>query len=134
VSLRWLAAQIRGSHLLDRHHWTWDDLADQLHGYPEHTHLPRYIRDCRRWICARFQRAQPALSPTKLRILQRIERTSPALRQRRQAEAEALHQADIAARRAAISNCQLCDELGWLHVPANNPTARCTHQFESSGW
>jgi hypothetical protein len=134
VSLRWLAAQIRGSHLLDRHNWTWDDLADQLHGYPEHTHLPRYIRDCRRWICARFQRAQPALSPTKLRIVQRIERTSPTLRQRRQAEAEAHHQKDIAARRAAINNCQLCDELGWLHVPAGVPTARCNHQIESSGW
>jgi hypothetical protein len=134
VSLRWLAAQIRGSHLLDRHNWTWDDLADHLHGYPEHTHLPRYIRNCRRWIRARFQRAQPALSPTKLRIVQRIERTSPTLRQRRQAEAEAHRQKDIAARRAAINNCHLCDELGWLHVPAGVPTARCNHQIETSGW
>jgi hypothetical protein len=66
--------------------------------------------------------------------VQRIERTSPALRQRRQAEAEAHRQADIAARRAAINNCHLCDELGWLHVPADVPTARCNHQIESSGW
>ncbi|WP_028927969.1 hypothetical protein [Pseudonocardia acaciae] len=134
VSLRWLAAQIRGSHLLDRHEWTWDDLADQLHGYPEYTHLPRYVRDCRAWIRARITRATPTLSPTKLRIIHHIERRSPALRRSRQAEAEHARRADIARRRAAIGACDLCDEQGWLHVPADTPTARCNHDPSTGGW
>ncbi|MFC0431098.1 hypothetical protein [Kutzneria buriramensis] len=134
VSVRWLAAQIRGSHLLDRWDWTWDDLADLLHGFPENTHLPRFIRSARAWIRARFQRATPALSPSKLKIIREIERTSPALRGRHQAEAEHVRQAEIAARRAAVAACGMCDELGWLHVPDGTPTVRCNHDPDTSGW
>jgi hypothetical protein len=134
VSLRWLAAQIRGSHLLDRHEWTWDDLADQLHGYPEYAHLPHYIRNCRAWIRARLTRANPILSPGKLRIIHDIERHSPTLRRRRQAEAEQARRADIAQRRAVINACDLCDEQGWLHVPADTPTVRCNHDPTTGGW
>jgi hypothetical protein len=134
VSLRWLAAQIRGSRLLSRHEWTWEDLADQLHGYPAYTHLPRHIRDCRAWIRARISRATPTLSPTKLRIIQHVERHSPALKRRRQAEHEQARLAEITHRRAAINACALCDEQGWLHVPPATPTVRCNHDPASGGW
>lgn len=134
VSLRWLAAQIRGSHLLDRHHWTFEDLADQLHGYPQYTHLPYHIRDCRAWIRARITRATPHLSPTKLRTIQHIERHSPTLKRQRQAEHEQARRAEITARRTAINACHLCDEQGWLHVPPNTPTARCNHDPATGGW
>src|SRR4051794_25510718 len=87
--------------------------ADLLHGYPEYTHLPRYIRNCRAWIRARFARSTPSLSPSNLRIIQQIERTSPALKHRRQAEAEQARRAEITARRSAIDACNLCDEQGW---------------------
>lgn len=134
VSLRWLAAQIRGSHLLDRYDWTWDDLADQLHGYPEYTHLPHYIRNCRAWIRARITRATPHLSPTKLRLIQHVERHSPALQRQRQTEREHKRKTEIAQRRAAINACNLCDEQGWLHTPPNTPTARCNHDPATGGW
>ncbi|MGH3586820.1 MAG: hypothetical protein ACRDQ0_10900 [Pseudonocardia sp.] len=134
VSPRWLAAQIRGSHLLDQHHWTWNDLADQLHGYPQYTHLPRHIHNPRAWIRTRITHATPTLSPTKLRIIHHIERNSPLCRQRRQAEAERAQRAEITARRNAINNCELCDELGWLHVAADVPTARCNHDTGTGGW
>lgn len=134
VSVRWLAAQIRGTHLLDHHHWTWDDLADHLHGYPEHAHLPYHIRDCRAWIRARIRRATPTLSPTKLRIVLDIERGSDLLRRRRRAAREAERQAEITNRRAAINGCALCDEVGWIHVDSSIPTARCNHDPDSGGW
>ena len=134
VSIRWLAAQIRAAHFLDRHDWTWDDLADQLHGYPEHTHLPYHIRDCRAWIRARLTRATPTLSPTKLRIVLDIERGSDLLRRRRRDAREATRRAEIASRRAAIEGCALCDEVGWIHVNRSTPTARCNHDPDSGGW
>ncbi len=134
VSVRWLAAQIRGAHFLDRHGWTWDDLADQLHGYPQHTHLPHHIRDCRAWIRARISHATPTLSPTKLRIVLDIERGSDLLRRRRRDAFEAERQAEIASRRAAIADCGLCDEVGWIHVDSSTPTARCNHDPDSGGW
>lgn len=134
VSIRWLAAQIRGAHFLDRHGWTWNDLADQLHGYPEHTHLPYHIRDCRAWIRARIRRATPALPPTKLRIVLDIERGSDLLRRRRRDAREAERRADITSRRTAIDACPLCDEVGWIHVDPSIPTARCNHDPDSGGW
>ena len=133
VSIRWLAAGIRGSTLL-HHQWTWQDLADQLHGYPEYTHLPRNIHNCRRWIRARLTRANPALPPSKLRIILNIERRSPLMRERHRQEREQARQAEITARRAAIAACDLCDELGWLHLAHDVPTARCTHDPATGGW
>ncbi|GAB3161870.1 hypothetical protein GCM10027258_79700 [Amycolatopsis stemonae] len=134
VSVRWLAAQIRASHLLDRHDWSWEDLADQLHGYPEFTQLPRYIRSARGWIRARLARAEPALSPFKQRVIRDVERNSPILRQQQREAFEQARREEIAARRAAIDACELCDELGWLHVPADTPTVRCNHDPETGGW
>jgi hypothetical protein len=134
VSVRYLAAQIRGSHLLDRHGWTEEDLADLLHGAPEHTHLPYEVRDARAWIRARFLRAQPLLPPRKLRFVQGVERDSRFFRERRSAAGGELRREEIRQRRAAIDACDLCDELGWQHVPAGVPTARCTHERETGGW
>lgn len=134
VSVRWLASQIRGGHLLDRHDWSWEDLADQLHGYPEHAHLPYHVRDSRAWIRARIRQANPHLSPTKLRVVLDIERGSDLLRRRRREHLEAERQAEITARRDAINACPLCDEIGWLHVHRSVPTARCNHDLESGGW
>ncbi|MBO0877488.1 MAG: hypothetical protein J2P19_29265, partial [Pseudonocardia sp.] len=76
----------------------------------------------------------PTLPPSKLRIIQYIERASPTFQQHRQAKTEQARRAEITARRAAIEACELCDELGWLHVPAGEPTARCTHNRSTSGW
>lgn len=134
VSVRWLAAQIRASHLLDRHGWTWEDLADLIHGRPEHTHLPRHIANPRGWIRARLTGAAPTLPPSKLRIILHVERHSDLFRQRREAAIDAAHRAAITATRAAINACQLCDELGWLHVNRDTPTTRCNHDPASSGW
>lgn len=134
VSVRWLAAQIRGAHLLDRHDWTWEDLADLLHGAPEHLHLPRWIRNPRGWIRARITAANPTLPPRNLRIVLDIERGSDLLRQRRQAELRAADRAEIATRRAAIDACRFCDDLGWLDLGPGAPTARCNHNPDTSGW
>ncbi len=138
MSLRWLAAQIRASHLLDQHGWTWEDLADLIHGHPEHTHLPRYIANPRGWIRARFASAKPTLPPSKLRVVLDIERGSTLFQQRRRDAAEAARRSDIAARRAAIDACHLCDELGWLlgwpDSDPGAPVARCNHDPASGGW
>jgi hypothetical protein len=133
VPVSWLATQIRAAQLLG-HHWTWQDLADQLHGYPEYTHLPRHIHNCRRWIHARLARATPALPPSKLRIIIDIERRSPLLRARHREEQERARQTEIDARWAAIHACDLCDELGWLHVARDAPTVRCNHDPTTGGW
>lgn len=137
VSLRWLAAQIRASHLLDDHGWTWEDLADLIHGHPEHTHLPRHITNPRGWIRARLTAANPTLPPSKLRLVLSIERSSTLFEQRRRATADATaaaQRSDIAARRAEIDACQLCDELGWLHIARDTPTSRCSHDPAAGGW
>lgn len=134
VSVRWLATQIRASHLLARHCWTWEDLADLIHGRPEHTHLPRHIANPRGWIRARFARATPTLPPSKLRIILQVERHSDLFRQRREADIDTAHRAAITATRTAITACELCDDLGWLHVDRYTPTTRCSHDPASCGW
>ncbi|WP_459220447.1 helix-turn-helix domain-containing protein [Pseudonocardia sichuanensis] len=134
VSVRWLAGQIRSSQLLDRYGWTRDDLLDLIHGQPEHPNLPRHIRNPRGWIRARLTSASPALPPSKLRHVLRIERSSEFFRGRAQAERAAEQRAEIAAQRAAIAACKLCDELGWLHVARDTPTARCNHDPSAGGW
>lgn len=141
VSVRWLAAVIRSSRLLEDHEWTPDDLLDLLHGHPEHLHLPRYIREPRAWIRARFGHANPTLSPTKLRLINYVEWSSPYMvarveqeRQRR-LEQERQRQADErAAQRAAIAACGLCDEIGWLQIGLDGPLTRCTHHAEDGGY
>lgn len=134
VSVRWLTAQIRASHLLDQHSWTFEDLADLLHGRPEHTHLPRHVANPRGWIRARFAGATPTLPPSKLRVILRVERHSDLFRQRREARIDTAHRAAVAATRAAITACGLCDDLGWLHVDRYTPTVRCSHERASGGW
>ncbi len=129
--MRWLAAQIRASHLLDRHGWTWEDLADLIHGRPEHTNLPRHVANPRGWIRARLTRATPTLPPSKLRVVLHVERHSDLFRQRREADVDAAHRAAVAATRAAITACGLCDDLGWLHVDRYTPTVRCSHDPDS---
>lgn len=134
VSVRWLAAQIRGAHLLDRHAWTWEDLADLLHGAPEHLHLPRWIRNPRGWVRARFTNATPLLPPRKLRIVLHIERGSALLQQRLEHDQKEKQRAEIAARRAAIADCDFCNDLGWLDLGPGAPQARCSHSPDTGGW
>jgi hypothetical protein len=137
VSQRWLAALIRSSRLLSDHEWSWDDLADLLHGVPDYPNLPRWIRNPRGWIRARFGRANAHLSPTKLAFIQQIERTSPHLQRRRAAEAAATRRDEIAALRAAIDACPYCDELGWHdadHTGHSPELRRCNHDGETGGW
>ncbi|KAA2245880.1 hypothetical protein F0L68_41220 [Solihabitans fulvus] len=134
VSVRWLAGVIRGSKLLSQHEWSWEDLADLLHGVPEFTNLPYFIRHCRKWIRARIRRAIPNLSPSKLKVIRDIERDSSAFQQRRQVEAGQARLAEIAARRAAINACGFCDENGMLDLGNDAPVARCNHDPDTRGW
>lgn len=155
VSVHWLASLIRGSQLLSAWDMTygdanerdaawnfevppaWNELADQIHGVPEYTNLPRFIRNPRGWIKARFARADAQTPPSKSKILQRIEAASPALQQRRQAKIDQTRQAEITTLRAAIDGCPLCDEIGWLAADPTDPTApvvKCTHDADTGGW
>jgi hypothetical protein len=155
VSVRWLAGVIRGSQLLSAWDTTygaggaadpactaqvppaWNELADLIHGVPEYANLPRHIRTPRGWIKARFARADPHLSPSKAKIIRQIEAASPALQQRRQAEVDQARQAEIAALRAAIDACPLCDEIGWLALDPSDPNApvvKCDHDPNTGGW
>lgn len=122
VSVRWLAGIIRGSRLLAEWHWTWNDLADLIHGVPEHPHLPRYIHNPRGWIKARFKRSTGVLPPSKLKIIRQLD------------SGERARQADGAAKRAAIDHCPLCDEHGWLDTGPTAPDVRCNHDPETGGW
>lgn len=161
LSVRWLAGLIRGSRLLSHWRWSWDDLADLIHGVPEHPHLPRHIANPRGWIKARFKRAIGALPPAALRqrlndpdtdrallheyaqlvgaperILKLIIRDE-ATDQRRHEQAEQARLAEGAALRAARQACPLCDEGGWLAADPTDPTApviRCNHDPETGGW
>ncbi|MFI5614703.1 hypothetical protein [Amycolatopsis sp. NPDC051903] len=157
VSRRWLTNVIRASGLLASWNTTfgaaqadvlgvewnhqvpaaWNEIADLIHGVPDYPHLPRFIRNAPGWIKARFARADPHTPPSKAKIIRRIESTSPTLQERRQTTMEATRQADIAARRAAIEGCPLCDEYGFFAVDPtdpNAPLARCNHDPETSGW
>lgn len=161
VSVRWLAGLIRGSRLLSKWRWTWDDLADLIHGVPEYPHLPRHIPNPRGWIKARFKRAIPQLPPAALRqrlaepdtdrellhkhaqlvgaperVLELIIRDDET-DQRRRDRAERARLTEGAALRAARDACPMCDENGWLAADPTDPTApvfRCSHEVESGGW
>jgi hypothetical protein len=63
-----------------------------------------------------------------------IERSSPWFQNRHRAAAAAAQQAEITTRRAAIDACPLCNELGWLELSHDTPTARCTHDPATGGW
>lgn len=155
VSAHWLAGLIRGSGLLSTWDMTygdanerdaawnfevppaWNELADQIHGVPEYTNLPRSIRNPRGWIKARFARADTHTPPSKSKILRRIEATSPALQQRRQAEIDHARHTEITTLRAAIDGCPLCDEIGWLAADPTDPNApvvKCNHDPDTGGW
>jgi hypothetical protein len=132
VSRSWLAAVVAGSGLL-RHDWEHGDLRDLIHGEPEHPHLPRHIRDAKAWIKAQFADADPTMPPRKTRLISEVEQSSSWFAERRAAERRAERQAEIAQRRAEINACQLCDEIGWLHVD-EGPTVRCSHDQDTGGW
>jgi hypothetical protein len=137
ISVRWLAAVIRGSRLLADWAWTWEDLADLIHGEPEYAQLPRWIRNPPGWIRARFRHAVGYLSPTKRKIIRNIERGSTAFEQRRQAELAEARRTLIRSTRTAIDACSLCDQLGWASADPSDPTApsiKCTHNPETGGW
>ena len=134
VSVRWLAAQIRGSRLLSTHGWTWEDLLDLLHGTPEYAHLPRWVRSPRAWIRTRIARASPALPPTRLRLVLELEAGSDLMVRRRQAERDEARRAEIAACRAAIAACDCCNDQGWLDLGPDGPQVRCGHTPETGGW
>jgi hypothetical protein len=131
VSVSKLAREIARSGLLACG-WTEDDFVDQIHGYPEHPCLPLEIRNPGGWIHARLAQANPHLPPSKQRVIDEIERNSPLLQQRAVADRDAARQAEIRRRNAAIDNCVLCDELGWIDGPP--PTARCNHDLNTGGW
>lgn len=141
VSVWWLTNRIRETQLLDRHGWTWEDLADQLRGEPAYSHLPRDIPNPRGFLKARLAAASPALPPSRLRLVLHLERNGDLFRHRRETEqddaraaaAATLH-AVAAARQAAIDACTLCDEHGWLDLGPQLPDARCTHDSSTSGW
>ncbi|CAL9677636.1 hypothetical protein SUDANB95_07962 (plasmid) [Actinosynnema sp. ALI-1.44] len=132
VSRSWLSAVIAGSGLL-RHEWTLGDLRDLIHGEPAHPHLPRFIREPKAWIRAQFAAADPVMPPRKARFINEVERSTQWFAARRASERQAKRQAEIAARRAAIDACKLCDEVGWLHV-TEGPTVRCSHDQDTGGW
>lgn len=155
VSVRWLAGVIRGSRLLTAWDVTygdadvrdaawnvgvpvaWNELADLIHGVPEYPHLPRFVRDPRGWIKARFSRADTHTPPSKAKIIRRIEAASSTLQERRQTEVEFVRQSEIATRRTAIAACVLCDEYGFFSADPTDPTApvvRCNHDLATSGW
>lgn len=161
VSVRWLASLIRGSRLLSEWLWTWDDLADLIHGVPEYPHLPYDIRNSPGWIKARFKRAIPQLPPAALRqrlgepdtdrvlLLEHARLVGAPERiltliasddetsQHHRDEAERARLADGVAKRAAIDDCPLCDEHGWLTTDPTDPTApdaRCNHDLSTGGW
>jgi biotin operon repressor len=137
VSVHWLAGQLRANRLLDRlldAGWTEQDLVDLLHGAPQYTHLPRHIRSARAWIHTRLHAATPTLPPSRLRTLAAIERSSPWFQNRHRAAGAAARQTEITARRTAIDTCPLCNELGWLELGHDTPTARCTHDPATGGW
>ncbi|WP_346057000.1 hypothetical protein [Amycolatopsis dongchuanensis] len=155
VSRRWLTSVIRGSGLLAAWNVThghaqneilggwngvppaWNELADLIHGVPEYANLPRFIYNPRGWIKARFARADAHMPPSKSKIIRHIETTSPTLQERRQTKIETARQAEIAARRAAIAACQMCDEYGFFPADSTDPTApvvRCNHDPETGGW
>jgi hypothetical protein len=135
VSMRYLASLIRGSHLIDRHEWTPEDIADLLHGVGEYAHLPRYVHDPRAWMRARFSRAEPALPPRRLQLVERLERRSRLFgERRRRGDHEPSSRPDFGRRAVAIAGCSMCDELGWLHVADGTPTVRCSHDPDTGGW
>jgi hypothetical protein len=134
VSIRWLTARLRASGLLDVG-WTEQDLADHLHGLPDFPQLPHFIRNCRGWISARLGRANPHLPPSRLEAIAVVESAAADVRQAaRQAHLLRVRRQEAQDRRSAIDNCELCDELGWLHVADDVPTVRCSHDLETGGW
>lgn len=154
VSVRWLAAVIRGSKLLtvwgekayygkaapvdpDWHAVpdAWNELADLIEGMPEYAHLPHHIRNPRKWIRRRIRNADPLLPPSKLKIMR------PAKAGLSQAEtdrvAAALRRAKGRSLRDAIAACPICDEHGWFHADPRDATApdiRCNHNPATGGW
>lgn len=157
VSRRWLTSVIRGSGLLTAWNVTygaaqadlpggarnfavpaaWHELADLIHGVPEYANLPRFIRNPPGWIKARFARANVHIPPSKSKLIRQIEAGSPTLQARSQTKLDIAQQAEIAARRAAIRSCELCDEYGFFPVDPTDPTTpdiKCEHTPETGGW
>lgn len=135
VTEDYLTALIAGSGLL-RHEWTWDDIRDEIHGLPEHPHLPRHIRTPRAFITDRLRSAAdyPHLPPSIRRQILEIERGSRWFAENATNTRDAAREAERAARRKEIDNCPLCDQSGWLDLPSHVPTARCTHDPDTQGW
>ena len=127
-----LTSIIAGSGLL-RHGWTWKDLRDEIHGFPENKHLPRWIRDPCGWIIAAFARADPERPPSlrwRERELKKIESGSRWFAENAARPLEA----ERAARRDAIDKCELCDHSGLLDLGDDVPVTRCNHDPHSGGW
>lgn len=124
-----LAAVIAGSGLL-RHDWGDKDFRDEIHGLPEHRHLPRWVRNPQAWILSRLRAADPHLPPWKREKILDVERTSRWFAENRTFQAET----ERAARRATIDACPLCDHNGILDLGEDTPKVRCNHDPDSGGW
>lgn len=140
VPAGWLATQLRASRLLSTHGWSWDDVADLLHGAPDFPHLPRSIRTPRAWIRARLQRATPTLPPRRLAegswtaflrdraaVALPSSSTDVAGAGRDGAAVDAAARAQAMAIAAAIAACGLCDHHGWRSYGPGLPDVVCSH-------
>ena len=144
VSVRWLAARIAGSGLLDRG-WSVGDFADQIHGVPDYPKLPRAVHNPRAWIHTRLLGAGPLLPP-RPRIGPRIDDAHAEARKRR-AEVDGCSLCDDngitegaggvqrCRHDPQVSGCSLCDAAGWLSIAdAEVDAVRCNHDHETGGW
>lgn len=134
VPVWWLAARLREKRLLDRYHWTWDDLADLLHGVPDFPHLPRSIRNPRGWIRARLATATATLPPSKLddsswaTFLRERHPQPPDPGENATAETVAAAERIWAITRKTVSdNCRFCHGEGYRSFGPGLPYVVCMH-------
>lgn len=130
VSRTWLAAQIRP---LVNANWTDADIVQQITTrggrYP---HLPLRIPNPRGWIRAALSSAVPEIRPVVRQAADNVEAETAEDAQRRQQRiSQRDQQADrdgARGRAAAIRDCSLCDEFGWVALDGAGPEVRCDHQ------
>lgn len=131
----------RRTPLLDRHDWTWEDLADLLHGTPpEHLHLPPPLdptQPPRLDPRPHHRRHPPPSHHATYASCCNIERGSDLLRQQRETEQHDAARAEIAARRAAIDTRRVLQRARLVRPRrrrTDSPQVRCSHDPDTGGW